>query len=258
MISAMILRERRYTGASLLILLLTGLTLETAGASPPQNNYTVTNGDTTCIVMTAGIQLTIPYPGQTQNFSQTIDVDSNATNTGICDSSKTSETLEIHFNTGWNLTFVFSNYKDKHTNVTYFYTDQINFAYTLDADHFPHLDNSTTDIKVYTHLDNDTLSASINGSYQCQTNQTLGLNNGIILTFFNMQCRAFGSGNSSWFSDSEISVCPVEGMYIPETDVKVAVTVGIALGVLLVATIVVYCIVSKAKGKDNEADTVSF
>ena len=47
-------------------------------------------------------------------------------------------------------------------------------------------------------------------------------------------------------------------MYIPETDVKVAVTVGIALGVLLVATIVVYCIVSKAKGKDNEADTVSF
>ena len=51
---------------SVLILLLTGLTLETAGASPPQNNYTVTNGDTTCIVMTAGIQLTIPYPGQTQ------------------------------------------------------------------------------------------------------------------------------------------------------------------------------------------------
>ena len=50
----------------MLILLLTGLTLETAGASPPQNNYTVTNGDTTCIVMTAGIQLTIPYPGQTQ------------------------------------------------------------------------------------------------------------------------------------------------------------------------------------------------
>ena len=61
---------------------------------------------------------------------------------------------------------------------------------------------------MYTHLDNDTLSASINGSYQCQTNQTLGLNNGIILTFFNMQCRAFGSGNSSWFSDS--GTCLIE------------------------------------------------
>ena len=78
-----------------------------------------------------------------QNFSQTIDVDSNATNTGICDSSKSSETLEIHFNNDWKLTFIFSNYKDRHTNVTYFYTDQINFAYKLDSDYFPHLGKYT-------------------------------------------------------------------------------------------------------------------
>ena len=57
-------------------------------------------------------------------------------------------------------------------------------------------------VNVLTHLDNQTLSAEINGSYQCTSSVSLSLNNSIILRFYDLKYRAFGKGNSTWFSDT--------------------------------------------------------
>ena len=51
---------------------------------------------------------------------------------------------------------------------------------------------------------------------------------------------------------SDVTTCPVEGASLPESDIQLAVAVGIALGVMILATVVLYIIISKARGKDIE------
>ena len=49
-----------------------------------------------------------------------------------------------------------------------------------------------------------------------------------------------------------MTTCPVEGASLPESDIQLAVAVGIALGVMILATVVLYIVISKARGKDIE------
>ena len=49
------------------------------------------------------------------------------------------ESLIIRFSEDWELSFIFGRSTDTSTNSSYFYINQVNFTYTLDAEHFPNL-----------------------------------------------------------------------------------------------------------------------
>ena len=78
-------------------------------AGPPVNLYTVRGGDTTCIVLKAALTLNIKYPveGKGKTKITKLFVPADATISGNCKLSATSQELSISFFKNWKLNFFF-------------------------------------------------------------------------------------------------------------------------------------------------------
>ena len=74
-----------------------------------------------------------------QNDTSFIDIDTNATSSGQCDDSSAAESLSIHFNGDWSLSFIFGTWEDTLSNTSYFFINQINFTYILEPKYFQRL-----------------------------------------------------------------------------------------------------------------------
>ncbi|KAH3755619.1 lysosome-associated membrane glycoprotein 2-like isoform X1 [Dreissena polymorpha] len=216
--------------------------------APSTNNYTVTNGNVTCVVMTAGIRLTIPYVTATKNDTVNITIPQNGTTySGMCSKPDGTNQLNINFLDNWNLTFIFAN----SSTVDNSYEWQIAIlSYIIDSYYFPNATNSGKHNLTLT-FPNGTNAAQYNGSYRCDRTQDVPLSNSVTMTMVNLKYRAFGSDNQTDISSSNVSTCLGSHGISPETDLALALAAGIALGSCIVLTVVVYVIASRARGHKN-------
>ncbi|XP_060568585.1 lysosome-associated membrane glycoprotein 1-like [Ruditapes philippinarum] len=215
---------------------------------PPRNNYTLTNAGVTCLVMTAGLELVIPYKGiDAKNHSLTMVIPSNPYVNGTC--GPVTNILNVYFNDSWSLTFTFTN--SSITKSTY-QMDTIRLDLVKSSKWFPNISSSSVNSfhSIITTLPNGTNHAPLKSSYQCQGQENLALNENITMNVYDLQYRAFGNDNNTWFSNKNIQLCNSDTAPVPESDLVAAMAVGIALGVMIVLVVVLYFIVSKAKGRE--------
>lgn len=208
----------------------------------PFNNYTVTSGNINCVVLSAGFKLTLPYPGDKQNFTSTVIIPSGAFTNGTCGTM--NDVLNIFFNDTWSMTLTFTNSSPSTYSLD---TVTLNFVYTTAW--FPNISASlvTSKAKVSTNLPEGTYQAPSTGSYRCKGERTLALNDSITLVVTDLQYRAFGNTNSTGFTDTDIQDCQLASAK-PDVNPATAVTVGIALAVTLVVVVALYFIFVKIRG----------
>ncbi|KAL4220632.1 Lysosome-associated membrane glycoprotein 1 [Mactra antiquata] len=228
--------------AFILCVLGSFLTVSADAVTPPTHNYTVTQNDVTCVVLNGGFQLVIPYTSNSKNYTTTVSVSNITTVNGTCD--RNVNVLNIYFYKNWKLSFIFIN-----TTVDHYSIGSINLTYGMTTSQFKNL--STTQvgqmITQSSDLPQNTSTGPFGGSYLCSGETTLSLNAGITLKIYNIQYRAFGKTKSGAFSQKNIENCLLSTP-VPDMNTAAAVIVGIALGSMMVVVIVLYVIISKARG----------
>ncbi|XP_045199625.2 lysosome-associated membrane glycoprotein 1-like [Mercenaria mercenaria] len=215
-------------------------------SQPPRNNYTVSNDDVTCVIMTAGFELVVPYAGNATNYTTIIPVPSSPYVNGSCGVDR--NTLNVYFNNSWTLTFTFTN-----SSKTEYQMDTILLTYAASNAWFPNISSAYAG-KIYTfttQLPDGTNQAPVSGSYQCQGQTNLALNGSIVINIYDIRYRAFGETNTTWFANSNIQQC-TQTSPVPQSDTAAAVSVGIALAVMIVVVVLLYIVVTKVKGDKYE------
>ncbi|XP_052235858.1 uncharacterized protein LOC127847767 isoform X2 [Dreissena polymorpha] len=170
--------------------------------APPTNNYTVTDGKVTCVVMTAGIRLAIPYVTDTKNETVNITIPQNGTTYGgMCSKPDGTNQLNINFLDNWNLTFIFANSSTLNNSYEW---QLVILNYIIDSSYFPNATNLGKHNLTLT-FPNGTNAAQFNGSYRCDRTRDIPLSMGVTMTMMNLSYRAFGSDSHTDISSETMA-----------------------------------------------------
>nr|KAG5697908.1 hypothetical protein BaRGS_026846 [Batillaria attramentaria] len=215
---------------------------------PPSkpNTYTVNGNNETCIVFQATIifnNFTYEKKDNTTGTVNDIFIPYNSSDvqySGNCgDENSTTQTLNITFNTDWQLTLTFAKgaaedasqlgASDKYS------LRDIDLTYNTTS--FPDV-KTAGQVKVNATNLKNYLTGSAGGSYRCDTNLPQSLSNGVVFETRDLQYKAFNTDNDTTFSSDNVSECPGDD----ESNSIVPIAVGAALAGLVVIVLIAYLI----------------
>ncbi|KAK7484736.1 hypothetical protein BaRGS_00024021, partial [Batillaria attramentaria] len=196
---------------------------------PPSkpNTYTVNGNNETCIVFQATIifnNFTYEKKDNTTGTVNDIFIPYNSSDvqySGNCgDENSTTQTLNITFNTDWQLTLTFAKGAAEDAS-------QLGASdkYSLRDIDLTYNTTSFPDVKT-------------GGSYRCDTNLPQSLSNGVVFETRDLQYKAFNTDNDTTFSSDNVSECPGDD----ESNSIVPIAVGAALAGLVVIVLIAYLI----------------
>ncbi|XP_048746426.2 lysosome-associated membrane glycoprotein 1-like [Ostrea edulis] len=213
----------------------------------PNNTFTFTEANNTCIVFKGRIQFSIPYVSKRGNVSELISVPSEFNVTGgSCSTTLNgylSQNIEITFYDSWNLTIFFSS-DGKETELltaptkpTKYFISQIQLDYDYNSNLFIDIEDSMVGEKKSVVATNLTmLTTSKDKSYMCNKATTFDLHDGLSMAVTDFQYQAFKDGNTTQFGDA--NECTGD----EDTNNIVPIAVGASLAGLVIIVLIVYLI----------------
>ncbi|XP_053403293.1 uncharacterized protein LOC123555152 isoform X2 [Mercenaria mercenaria] len=234
--------------------------------------YEVKDGDTVCVVVQGKIKFNINYErNDNQTGSKSINLPENAKVSGQCkyDGSNTTQEFKVSFfDDNWSFSALISQdvenlfkssellLRDLKGEPSYSWK-RVELIYVVDNS-FP--DAKASEIGQRKNVTKDesegVFRASGDGSYKCNTRETLELPEGISMDLGNFQYKAFGTDSSGNFTNNDVSECAADkgDDDDDDDDHTVAIVLGSVFGGLafiLLIVVIGFC-VKKRKQRDYE------
>ncbi|WAR27929.1 hypothetical protein MAR_013633 [Mya arenaria] len=194
---------------------------------PTTPKYDLCNEMYCCVILKGNFRFTIPYEMENNKTNTlTIGVPNNAMVTGTCNLNNTNTTQEIDvdFFSGWKLSVVIkegtANDEELQAGVDegagQFYSwERVSLEYVLD-DHFVKPKGKGKNMTVMTVLTFDTFKTDTQGSFACDSEESLKLGE-VDFLISKLQYRGFGITNSTDFPKADVKRCPQD---LPKTTAK--------------------------------------
>ncbi|KAL4219768.1 membrane glycoprotein 2 [Mactra antiquata] len=226
------------------------------------NNYVVSQGNEVCIVLRGKMSVEIPYMTKDNKAAKVnVSIPKETTASGTCkyNDSDSAQEIKLSFYDGWDLTFVIvkggkSGYMLDDSDDNDFSWQEISLTYVVD-EQFPNARNpgeNNTVVQIDTF---GQFKANLDGSYKCNTKQSIQLQTNIKLDVSDLQYRAFGTSSDPGFSSDNVSECAADKKD-DSNDRTLAIILGAGFGglaVLIILAGVVYrCKQKKYRGPYDE------
>ena len=225
-------------------------------SQPPVNLYTATDGNITCIALRAALTLKIVYYDEDDRLWKVakLFVPEDATSSGNCKRSATSQELSISFFEHWYLTFIFSTTQknllealtpsttnDKNRNPPEYRMTSITLTGVVDKEKFPGtgaLWPPGTEF-VFTGSASDFPEVPSNKNYfKCESSADTVLTSDAAIEHQKLEVKAFNTDNSADFS-GPAARCAADSNG-PSNKSFTGVVVGCVLAVFVVLSVIVF------------------
>ncbi|XP_053403358.1 lysosome-associated membrane glycoprotein 1-like [Mercenaria mercenaria] len=235
--------------------------------------YEVKDGDKVCVLVQGEIKFNINYErNDNKTDTQNIPLPEDAKVTGQCNYNGTNTTQEFKvsfFNDKWSFSAFISQdeenllkssgslLQDLKAEPSYSWK-KIQLTYVVDTEHFdePKESDIGKEQTVIKNEDQGVFRASDEGSYKCNTVETVELDEEVSMDLENFQYKAFGTDESADFPNNDVSECAADkgGDDDDDDDHTVAIVLGSVFGGLafIILIVVIGVCVKRRKQRDYE------